>query len=345
MFSIRSFTVAAVRASSATPSVVNSSVAPSASISAAYCLVSAFSGSVMMRTKSASVGGLSSTRIGKRPCSSGIRSEGLETWNAPAATNRTWSVFTMPYFVDVGSFDDRQQVALHPFSRDVGSAPLPALAGDLVDLVEEDDPHGLDALQRVGGDVLEVDQLLQLLLEQDATRLAHLHRALLLPLRKHVLQHLGEVLHPLGRALRDHHVEHVRPLLGHLDLHLAPLELPVDQELAELVARAPVALAGRVALGLCVTPPLAATTIRRWWGTDDAPTPQGGSSRGCRVRRAVLVGRRKSRRAADHRHSIREVFDRASRSVPPCRSRSDEIAHHPPDISADVTNLGTSTST
>ena len=30
----------------------------------------------------------SSTRIGKRPCSSGIRSDGFETWNAPAAMNR-----------------------------------------------------------------------------------------------------------------------------------------------------------------------------------------------------------------------------------------------------------------
>ena len=37
--------------------------------------------------------------MGKRPCSSGIRSDGLETWNAPAATKRMWSVRTMPYLV------------------------------------------------------------------------------------------------------------------------------------------------------------------------------------------------------------------------------------------------------
>ena len=61
--------------------------------------MSAFSGSVMIRTKSASVSDLSSTRIGKRPCSSGMRSLGLATWKAPAAMNSTWSVFTIPYLV------------------------------------------------------------------------------------------------------------------------------------------------------------------------------------------------------------------------------------------------------
>ena len=58
MFSIRAFTRAAIRAISAIPSSVNVSVAPSAPTRAAYCFVSAFSGSVMIRTKSASVNGL-----------------------------------------------------------------------------------------------------------------------------------------------------------------------------------------------------------------------------------------------------------------------------------------------
>ena len=40
-----------------------------------------------------------STRIGKRPCNSGIRSLGLLRWKAPDATNRIWSVLTMPYLV------------------------------------------------------------------------------------------------------------------------------------------------------------------------------------------------------------------------------------------------------
>src|SRR5438034_949972 len=52
-----------------------------------------------MRTKSSRVKGSSSTRIGKRPWSSGMRSEGFATWKAPAAMKRTWSVRTVPYLV------------------------------------------------------------------------------------------------------------------------------------------------------------------------------------------------------------------------------------------------------
>ena len=89
MFSMREFTSVAMRAISATASARISSVTFSVASSAVYCLVSAFSGSVRMRTKSSSVSDSSSTRIGNRPCSSGIRSLGFETWNAPAAMNST----------------------------------------------------------------------------------------------------------------------------------------------------------------------------------------------------------------------------------------------------------------
>ena len=41
-----------------------------------------------MRSKSAALNAVSSTRIGKRPCSSGIKSEGRATWNAPDAINK-----------------------------------------------------------------------------------------------------------------------------------------------------------------------------------------------------------------------------------------------------------------
>ena len=49
--------------------------------------------------KSSAVRGCSSTLMGKRPCISGIRSEGLDTWKAPEAMKRMWSVRTMPYLV------------------------------------------------------------------------------------------------------------------------------------------------------------------------------------------------------------------------------------------------------
>ena len=52
-----------------------------------------------MRSKSSGVNAESSTRIGKRPCSSGIRSDGLLRWKAPEATNKIWSVRMTPCLV------------------------------------------------------------------------------------------------------------------------------------------------------------------------------------------------------------------------------------------------------
>ena len=53
-------------------------------------------GSVRMRTRSSSLSGFSSTRMGNRPWNSGMRSLGRAAVNAPAAMNRTWSVRTGP---------------------------------------------------------------------------------------------------------------------------------------------------------------------------------------------------------------------------------------------------------
>ncbi len=72
---------------------------PSTASSACCCFVSALSGSVSMRMKSCFVSELSSTRMGNLPCSSGMRSFTDATWNAPAAMNRMWSVFTAPCLV------------------------------------------------------------------------------------------------------------------------------------------------------------------------------------------------------------------------------------------------------
>ena len=65
--------------------------------------------------------------MGKRPWSSGIRSEGLATWKAPAAMNRMWSVFTGAVLGgDGGALDDRQEVALHALARDVRARAPPS---------------------------------------------------------------------------------------------------------------------------------------------------------------------------------------------------------------------------
>ncbi len=63
-------------------------VQPSVFSNAWYCSVSDACGSCRIRSKSSGVSAFSSTRIGRRPCSSGTRSLGLLKWNAPEAMNR-----------------------------------------------------------------------------------------------------------------------------------------------------------------------------------------------------------------------------------------------------------------
>src|SRR6266516_3697668 len=77
MFSVCSFTLVAKRATLATASSVIFSLTPSVSRSATYCLMSAFFGSVKMRMKSSSLRDCSSTRMGRRPWSSGIKPSDL----------------------------------------------------------------------------------------------------------------------------------------------------------------------------------------------------------------------------------------------------------------------------
>ena len=99
MFSVLRFTSYATLATSLIAARSNLSVTPSVSSSAVYCLMRAFLGWVKIFMKSFSVRSSISTRIGNRPWSSGIRSEGLLIWKAPAARNNTWSVWTTPYLV------------------------------------------------------------------------------------------------------------------------------------------------------------------------------------------------------------------------------------------------------
>ncbi len=72
--------------------------------------------------------------------------------------------------------DDRQEVALNALARDVGSATAAAVvAGDLVDLVDEDDPRLLGERYRGLVNLLGVDQVLGLMGEQDRPGLGHGH--------------------------------------------------------------------------------------------------------------------------------------------------------------------------
>ena len=88
IFSTDEFKCTATSANSSIASSVNSSVTSSVFINATYCLIKLASVSVKIRRKSSFSSARNSTRIGNRPCSSGRRSDGLATWNAPDATNK-----------------------------------------------------------------------------------------------------------------------------------------------------------------------------------------------------------------------------------------------------------------
>src|SRR6266542_4182020 len=209
MFSARWLTVEAISATSSTASCPNASVTPSVFKSSTYWRMRAFCGSLRMRTKSSRVKGSSSTRIGKRPWSSGIRSDGLETWKAPAAMKRMWSVLPMS--------------ALSP--------------GDLVELVEEDDAGVLDPADGLAHGLVHVHELLGFLLGQEPSRLAHLEPATASPAGHEIGQHVLDVHADLLHALAGKDLEH-GPGLG-LDVQLdhALVQLTRPELGAKLVAR------------------------------------------------------------------------------------------------------------
>ena len=100
MFSVLSLTSTAISAILLIPSAVNSICNPSVVMSSQCCLVSEALGSVRILSRSPTSSAFSSTLIGSRPCSSGIRSDGLDKWKAPDAIKRIWSVLIMPNFVE-----------------------------------------------------------------------------------------------------------------------------------------------------------------------------------------------------------------------------------------------------
>src|SRR5947208_1368861 len=175
MFSVLSFTRMAISAMASTASGRKWSVTPSVFNSSTYCRTSAFRGSVRMRTKSSRVKGSSSTRIGNRPWSSGIRSDGLATWKAPAAMKRTWSVRTTPYLVVTAEPSGGQLRAELLESRLAG--------GSRSDLLERGAAEGLGA----GAWQQEIEQSV---LGEPLRLLLHLRRQLGL---HHVDAQLGEV--------------------------------------------------------------------------------------------------------------------------------------------------------
>ena len=89
ILSVFSFTSKAISAIRSIDSIVKITSTFSVPLHALDCSMKAFFGSVRIWTKLSLVKSFNSTRIGKRPCNSGIKSLGLDIWKAPEPINRT----------------------------------------------------------------------------------------------------------------------------------------------------------------------------------------------------------------------------------------------------------------
>src|SRR5262249_37696502 len=146
--------------------------------------------------------------------------------------------------VDRRSFDDGQDVALHAFAADVGTV-APFAAGDLVDLVDEDDARLLDALDGGAGHAVHVDQLLLFLLLEVLERLGHLQLPPFGLALKEAREHVLEVdIYLFDRRAGDD-LERGKRFLPHVDFDDARVEAAGPQLLAETLARLLLLIADR----------------------------------------------------------------------------------------------------
>src|SRR5437667_1138187 len=137
---------------------------------------------------------------------------------------------------DRRTLHDGEQVPLDALAGDVGAVARLA-PGDLVELVEEDDPRVLGPSDRLGHDLLHVDELLRLLLDEKAPGLGDPHPPPLGPARQNVRQHVLQVEPHLLHALTGEDLDHRHRLLLRLELD-HPLVEPARPELdPELVLR------------------------------------------------------------------------------------------------------------
>ena len=237
-------------------------------------------------------------------------------WNAPEAMNRMWSVRTMPYLVlTVDALDDRQQVALHALARDVGAAGGLA-AGDLVDLVDEDDARLLDAADRLVRDLLHVDQLARPLpASSSSSASGTVHAAASWSSwaggwRSRSL-HVATPISSMPCGVSTSTIG--GGLCADLELDLAVVELALAQHAAQLLARARVRIAARRRRRL---------RCRQRGG----PRRGGGSRRSSRRSSAAS----RARIATFARLLLAHHLD----------GELDQVADHRLDVAADVADLG-----
>ncbi len=140
--------------------------------------------------------------------------------------------------VDGGALDDGEDVALHALAGHVRALALAALAaGDLVDLVDEDDAAGLGADQRVARHPVVVHQLAGLLLLEQLERLGHAHLAALGAVHaRHVLEEVLQVDAHLLHAVAGEVAQERGVAVGRLHLHVLVIERAGAQLGAQLLA-------------------------------------------------------------------------------------------------------------
>ena len=130
-----------------------------------------------------------------------------------------------------GAFHDGQDVALHAFARNVGSVAALA-AGNLVDLVEEDDAGVFHALDRDARDLVHIDQALLFFLDEILEGLTDLHLPFLGALAKDVGQHVFHVDVHLFHALVGDDLESGHRFFADFQLDDALVEFALAQLLA-----------------------------------------------------------------------------------------------------------------
>ena len=146
------------------------------------------------------------------------------------------------------AFDDRQNVALHAFARYIG--PMAGFAaGNLIDLVDENNSHLLGALHGHPRDLIHVEEFVLLFLDQILKRVGHAHFPLLLLLAEHAGEHVLDIDIHLLDALVGDDFERGHGAFADFDIHHALIQLAFAKLRAKFLSRALVLLALRGGFG------------------------------------------------------------------------------------------------
>src|SRR6267142_397491 len=212
--------------------------------------------------------------------------------------------------VDGRAFDDRQNVALHAFARDIGAVAGFA-AGNLVDLVDKNNSHLLGALHGHPRDLIHVEQFVLLFLDQILKRVGHAHFAFLLLLAEHAGEHVLDIDIHLLDALVGDDFERGHGAFADFDIHHALIQLAFAKLRAKFLPRALVLLALRGGFGF---------------------------------RSAGRRGRRRGKQEIEHA-LFRSLFSAVGDFIElfladHVNGRLDEIADHRFHIASDVTDFG-----